>query len=92
VCLDYPPPVLSINLWFGNEITMKRLMIYAFVIVALVASMASLLRSHSPSTDQSVGSVGMPSLKEIQTAVYINKLPSEDFEDMSLVTSSVPKR
>jgi hypothetical protein len=71
---------------------MMRLMIYAFVIVALVASTASLLRSHSPSTEQSVGSVGTASLNEIQTAAYVKKVPVEDFEDMSLVYSSVPKR
>jgi hypothetical protein len=34
----------------------------------------------------------MPSLQELHTAADVNKLPTEDFEDMSLVNPRVPKR
>jgi hypothetical protein len=34
----------------------------------------------------------MPSLQELHTAAGVNKLPIEDFEDMSLVYPTVTKR
>jgi hypothetical protein len=34
----------------------------------------------------------MPSLQELHTAAGVNRLPTEEFEDMSLVHPSVPKR
>ncbi len=34
----------------------------------------------------------MPSLQEIHTAAGVNKLPIEEFEDMSLVYSTVTTR
>jgi hypothetical protein len=34
----------------------------------------------------------MPSLHELHTAASVNKLPTEDFEDMSLVYSTVTRR
>ena len=64
-----------------------KLVISAFAAVALLASAATVLRSHSPSTDRPVGSVGMMSLQELHTAA--NKLPVEDFEDPS---PAAPKR
>ena len=48
---------------------MKRLIIHAFGVVALLAATATVLRSHSPSIEKSVGSVGMPSVLVLETAV-----------------------
>jgi hypothetical protein len=69
---------------------MKRLMICAFAAVALVAAAFALLRS--PPTEISAGTAAMPSLQELHTAAGVNKLPTEEFEDMSLVHPSAPKR
>lgn len=52
-----------------DEVAMKRLIIHAFGVVALLAATATVLRSHSPSIEKSVGSVGMPSVLELETAV-----------------------
>jgi hypothetical protein len=68
---------------------MKRLMICAFAAFALFA-VASAMRY--PSTELSAGTAAMPSLQELHTAAGVNKLPIEDFEDMSLVYSTVTKR
>jgi hypothetical protein len=62
---------------------MKRFMISAFAAVALFAAATTVLRS--PSTELFAGTPAMPSLQELHTAIDLNKLPSEDFEDMSLV-------
>jgi hypothetical protein len=68
---------------------MKLLLISGIAAIALLASAATVLWSHSPSTNRSVGSTGMMSLQELHTAA--NRLPVEDFEDQSLVFSSAPK-
>ncbi len=39
-----------------------------------------------------VGSSGMMSLQELQTAASVNKLPIAEFEDQSLVYSTVTER
>jgi hypothetical protein len=69
---------------------MKRQMISALATIALVAAAAAMLRSHS--TELSAGTAAMPSLQELHTAAVANKLPNEDFEDMSLVFSTKTKR
>jgi hypothetical protein len=69
---------------------MKRRMISALATIALVAAAAAMLRSHS--TELSAGTAAMPSLQELHTAAVVNKLPNEDFEDMSLVFSTKTKR
>ena len=69
---------------------MKRLLISAFASVALFAAATAMQWSHS--TESSVGTAAMPSLQELQTAANLNKLPIEEFEDMSLVYSTAPKR
>jgi hypothetical protein len=51
-----------------------------------------MLRSHSPSTDRPVGAADMASLQQSRIATGSNKLPTENFEDMSLVFSTVAKR
>jgi fatty acid desaturase len=65
---------------------MKRLMICAFAAVALFAAATTMLWSHSPVLF--AGTAAMPSLEELHTAAGVNKLPIEDFEDMSLVYST----
>ena len=69
---------------------MKRLMIPAFAAVALFAVATTML--WSPSTKLSAGTAAMPSLQEFNAAAGVNKLPTEDFEDMSLVNPRVTKR
>ena len=71
---------------------MKRLMISGFTAVALLAAATTMLWSHTPSTGHTVGSAGMGTLQEPRTAAGVNKLPIEDFDDMSLVYSTVTKR
>lgn len=71
---------------------MKRLMISAFAAVALLAAATTMLRSHTPSVDRPVGNSGSLSPQEQQTAVAVNKLPIEDFEDQSLVFSKAAPR
>jgi len=71
---------------------MKRLMISGLAAVALLAAATTMLRSHSASTDRSVGTSGMASLQQSRIATGSNKLPTENFEDMSLVFSTVAKR
>jgi hypothetical protein len=68
---------------------MKLLMISGFAVVALLAAATTMLRSHSPSTDHPVAAANMMSP---QTAAGANKLPIEEFEDMSLIYPTVPKR
>jgi hypothetical protein len=69
---------------------MKRLMISAFTAVVLIAATTAMLWSHS--TKLSAGTAAMPSLQELHTAAGVNKLPIEEFEDMSLVYSTATKR
>ena len=71
---------------------MKRLMISAFAVVALLAAATTVLQSHSSATRFSAGTAGMMSLQELHATAGVNKLPIEDFEDQSLVYSAAPKR
>ena len=72
-----------------TEVSMKRLFISGFVVVALLA-VATTLRSHSPRDDRSA-TTGLTSAKKSPTAADVNKLPVEEFEDMSLVFSTPTK-
>jgi hypothetical protein len=69
---------------------MKLLMISAFAAVALLAT-ATTMRSRSASTDGPVRPAGMPSLLELQSAIDVSKLPTEDVDDQSLVYSTGTK-
>ena len=69
---------------------MKRLLIAAFAAVALIGASTAILWSHP--TTLPAATAAMPSLEESHTAAGINKLPIEEFEDMSLVFSTAPKR
>ena len=61
-----------------------------FVAVALLAAaITATMRSRSPSA---VLAAGMMSLQDLHTAAVINRLPIENFEDMSLVYSTAAKR
>jgi len=71
---------------------MKRLIISGISTVALLAAATTMLRSHSPSTDRPVGAADMTSSQEHHMLADAKKLPIEDFEDMSLVYSTVTKR
>jgi len=68
---------------------MKRLFISGFVVVALLA-VATTLRSHSLQDDRS-GTTALASAKKSPAAADVNKLPVEEFEDMSLVFSTPTK-
>jgi hypothetical protein len=70
---------------------MKRLLISAFSVFALLAAATTALRSQSPATSFSVVPAGMMSVQEIGAAAGVNKLPIEEFEDLSLVYSAAPK-
>ena len=72
-----------------TEFPMKLLMISGFAAVALIAAATTMLRSHSPSTNHPVATADTTSPP---AAAGANKLPIEEFEDMSLVHSTVPKR
>jgi hypothetical protein len=69
----------------------KHRTITGFVVVALLAvTTAANVRSHSRSTELPIASAGMVSFKE-RTA-DVNRLPTEDFDDQSLVYSTGTKR
>ena len=67
---------------------MKRLMISGFVAVALLAAAITMLPSHALLGHRA--GTGMASSQQAPTVA--NKLPVEEFEDMSLVFSTPPKR
>jgi len=69
---------------------MKLLMISAFAAVVLLAT-ATTMRSRSPSTDSLVRTAATASLRELQSAIDVNKLPTEDVDDQSLVFSTGTK-
>jgi hypothetical protein len=66
---------------------MKRLMISAFAAIALFAAATTVLRSHTPATGSAAGFSDTMSLQQLHSAPGVNKLPTEDFEDHSLVFS-----
>jgi hypothetical protein len=69
---------------------MKLLMISAFAAVALLTA-ATTMRSRLPSADGPVGTAGMPSLQELQSATDVSKLPTQYVDDQSLVYSTGTK-
>jgi hypothetical protein len=71
---------------------MKLLVISAFSAVVFFTAAAIMLWSQSPSIARPVGPVGMMSLQELHAAAGVSKLPIDDFEDQSLVYSTVTKR
>jgi hypothetical protein len=71
---------------------MKRLLISGSLVIALLAVANTMLRSHSPATDRPFSASDTTSLQKSRTATSANKLPVEEFEDMSLIFSTLPKR
>jgi hypothetical protein len=69
---------------------MNRLMISGFVAVALLAAAITMLPSHALLGHRAT--TGMPSSQQAQASTVANKLPIEEFEDMSLVFSTPPAR
>jgi hypothetical protein len=74
------------------EVSMKRQLISAFAVIAMLAAATTVLRSQSSATRLSAGTAGMMSVQELHAASGLNKLPIEEFEDQSLVYSTAPKR
>jgi hypothetical protein len=70
---------------------MKRVMISAIVVVALIGA-AFMLRSRPAAIKLSATTAAMPSLLELHTAAGVNKLPMQEMEDQSLVYPTVEKR
>jgi hypothetical protein len=69
----------------------KRLLISAFAVFAMLAAATTALRSQAPATSSPGGPAGMMSVQELGAAAGLNKLPIEEFEDQSLVYSTAPK-
>jgi hypothetical protein len=70
---------------------MKRAMISAIVVVALIG-VAYVLRSRPASIELTAATAAMPSLLELHTMAGVNKLPTQELEDQSLVYPTVEKR
>ncbi len=66
---------------------MKGMMISGFTAVALLAIVTTMLWSHSSPAGRSAGSTGVVSLQGVQNAPDVNKLPTEEFDDQSMVYS-----
>ena len=67
----------------------KHRRITGLVIIALLtaaATTAAAMRPHSPSTNRLIASAGTMSFEELR--VDVNKLPTDDFDDQSLVYSA----
>jgi hypothetical protein len=71
---------------------MKRLIICAFVAVAFLAAATTMMWSYATSAGRLGDSAAMTSVQKLHAAPGVNKLPSDDYEDMSLVFSSPIKR
>ncbi|CAN7190977.1 hypothetical protein LJR220_000440 [Bradyrhizobium sp. LjRoot220] len=71
---------------------MNRLMLSGFIAVAILAAAITMLPSHALWGHRATATIGMASPQQHQTSTVRNKLPIEEFEDMSLVFSEPPKR
>ena len=69
---------------------MNRLIIAGFVAIAVLAAAITMLRRIRFGY-RSAATTGMASSQQRQTSAAVNKLPIEEFEDMSLVYSAPPK-
>ena len=71
---------------------MKTLIIISFIAaVGLLAAVTGIPRSHSGSTVGRAGASSMSTLQDMQNA-RADKLPTEDFDDRSLVFPRESKR
>jgi hypothetical protein len=71
---------------------MNRLMISGFVAIALLAAVITILPSHSLLGHRAPVTSGAATPQQTQATAVANKLPIEEFEDMSFVFTSAPKR
>jgi hypothetical protein len=72
---------------------MKHLIIIFFVAaVGLLAAVTSIQRSHSGSTVGRAGTASTSTLQDMQSGRSGEKLPVEDFDDLSLVFPRESKR
>jgi hypothetical protein len=71
---------------------MKRLLNSALVVVALLIAATVVLRSHSSATSFAVGPADLMSTQGLGAAADLNRLPIQEFEDLSLVYPAAPKR
>jgi hypothetical protein len=70
---------------------MNRAMISAVVVVAAIG-VAFVLRSRPASVELSAAAAAMPSLLELHRMAGVDKLPTQEMEDQSLVYPTVDKR
>lgn len=85
-------PLVPICISGQMEVSVKRLLNLGFVVVALALFVfANTLRSHSPSDDRSALTTGSAPGKKPQTVAGVNKLPNDEYEDLSFVFSTPPK-
>jgi hypothetical protein len=70
---------------------MKLLLISGIAAAALLASAATVLRSHTPPIDRPVASAGMISPQEFQATANLHKIPIENFEDRFEAYSTATK-
>jgi hypothetical protein len=71
---------------------MKRLTVCAIAAAIVLAAATTILWSHAASVGRTVGYAGPTSLQGSRIAAEASKLPIEEYEDMSLVYSTAPKR
>jgi hypothetical protein len=71
---------------------MNRLIIAGLFAIAVLGAATTVLRSHAPAASQAAATPGMASSQQRQNSTAVNNLPIEEFEDMSLVYSTAPKR
>jgi hypothetical protein len=71
------------------EVSMKRQLISAFAVIAILAAASTMLQSHSSATKFSA--TGMMPVQVLLGAAGSTQLPIEEFEDQSLVFSNAPK-
>jgi hypothetical protein len=64
--------------------------VYAAAIIAIVGAAAWTLRTRPQSIELSTAA--MPSLQELHTMAGVEKLPSQDIDDQSLVYTTAPKQ
>jgi hypothetical protein len=70
---------------------MKRVVVSAIVLVAVIGA-GLVLRSRPAAVELSAATAAMPSLLELHTMAGVDKLPTQELEDHSLVYPTVEKR
>jgi hypothetical protein len=71
---------------------MKRLMIFALAVVAVLAGATTMLRSHPHEAALVENAAAMMSMQDMHAVGSRQSLPEQDFEDMSLVYPTTPRR